>query len=688
MLQLLQHLGNGTTSLLEVPAPGPRRDAILVESRVSVVSAGTERMLVEFGRSSLFGKVRQQPERVREVWAKLQANGLGPTLEAIRSKLSQSIPLGYCNVGVVRHSGSPDFAQGDRIVSNGPHAEVISVSPVLAARIPAAVDDTSAGFVPLAAVALQGINLLSLKHGDKVVVTGLGLIGQLAVRILIARGHEVMGLDPSAERRAMAAKHGAFVSESDDPVYTVLAWTGGRGVAGVLITASTSSSTLISQAARSCAKRGRVVLVGVVGLDLKRSDFYQNEVSFQVSCSYGERDHIGPGSVRANFTEVLGYMASGSLKIGDLVTQRFKFGMATAAYDRLTRDHSALGLVLDYAGNTSLATELPARLSLSASSVFTLVGAGNYAVRTLLPKLASMGARPALIISNQGYQAILASQLFGPSATSTVESSAFTRTAPPILFVCTRHDSHAHHVVSALRADKSVWVEKPLAIKIEDLHEVEKVATKSDGMLMVGFNRRFAPAASKIREALASRPEPKIINITINAGRLEPDHWALNPELGGGRIVGEACHFVDLSRSLIGYPVSSIKCHRRDTDGQDGGCFELTFSDGSTSTIDYRTDLPPELPKEKIVISGKSWSATIHNWTRLDSVGLDISLGWCWSRAPDKGHLQALHEFIKASQGKAPPPIPLDQLLEVSKVSIWMQQLTSKADSKDNLNLQ
>ena len=673
MLQLLQHLGNGRTSLVEVPAPSPRRGALMIETKVSVVSAGTERMLVDFGRSSLLGKIRQQPERVREVWAKIRSNGLGPTIEAIRSKLSQPIPLGYCNVGIVRHSGSKDFAEGDRVISNGPHAEVISVSPRLAAKLPAQVDDTSAGFVPLAAIALQGIHLLSAKPGDKVVVTGLGLIGQLAVRLLVARGCEVMGLDPSAERRAMAAKHGAYVGETADPVAAALSWTKGKGVAGVLITASAASHAIVSQAARSCGKRGRVVLVGVVGLNLNRADFYRNEVSFQVSCSYGDRDHTGPGSVRANFEEVLAHMASGSLRVDDLVTERFSFGQAPAAYDRLTADKSALGLVLNYDARASLATEIPPATAPVSSPAFTLVGAGNFAIRTLLPAQDSIDARPSRIISNQGYQAVLAAGQFGPAVASTDESSAFAPGQPAIVFLCTRHDAHPAQAIAALQAGKSVWVEKPLALKADDLDSVAAAARSSRGILMVGFNRRFAPAAAALRSALANRTGPRKVHIMVNAGRLDPDHWTLDPVVGGGRIVGEACHFVDLSRALVGSSIASIRCIRRCTDGQDGGCFELTFADGSTSVIDYRTDLPPEVPKEQIAITGKNFSAEIHNWARLTSSGLGVSLGWPWSRAPKKGHPEALRAFLAAADGKSPPPIPLDEILEVSRAAIVMQ---------------
>ena len=665
---------------MEVPAPSHRRGVLLIRTKVSVVSAGTERMLVDFGRASLLGKIRQQPEKVREVWSKVQANGLAATVEAIRSKLSQPIPLGYCNVGLVFDSGDDAFKVGERVVSNGPHAEAVSVSSKLCAKVPSTVSDEAAAFTPLAAIALQGIHLLSLKPGDKVVVTGLGLIGQLAVRLLVARGCEVLGLDPSPERREMAKRHGAVLSDSRDPVVAALTWTKGQGVAGVLITASASSHQIVSQAARSCRRRGRVVLVGVVGLNLNRADFYRNEVSLQVSCSYGERGHTGEGSVRTNFEEVLRYLAAGQVKVDDLVTQRFALEEAGEAYNLLTADKSALGLVLDYKASAQkpLMQTLWSERAQSDARDATLIGAGNFAIRTLLPALGkvflSEGTdRLKLVVSTQGYQAVLAAGKRTTCAVSTDEAEAFSSTAPQTVFLCTRHDAHAREAIAALQAGKSVWVEKPLALNEVELAEIAEAARQSKGVLMVGFNRRFAPATSKLRQALEGKSKPKTIRISINAGRLDPEHWTLDPRTGGGRIVGEACHFVDLARALVSQSIRSIRCIRRDTDGQDGGCFELAFTDGSSAVIDYRTDLPPEVPKEHIAISGIDFTAEIHNWARLSSTGLGVSLGWPWSKAPHKGHIEALTAFLAAAEGKAPPPITLEEILQVSRTAIVMQ---------------
>jgi predicted dehydrogenase len=562
----------------------------------------------------------------------------------------------------------------------------------LVAVVPDGVSDASAAFAPLAAIALEGIDLLRVKAGDRVVVTGLGLIGQLAVRLLQALECQVLGLDPVDERRSMAERHGATVAPAGvNPVDAAMAWTKGAGVDGVLITASSSSEEIVNQAARSCRYRGRVVLVGVVGLRLNRADFYRNEISFQVSCSYGRRDHTGPGSVQANFRQVLAWMEAGRLPVDDLITHRFPFAEAGAAYDTL-RGGKAVGIVLDYRSSPGQAaradeTLLAREIVLRASDVarvdgprVALLGAGNFAVRTLLPALPRQGASLEAVVSHQGAAALLTARKFGAAWAGTDEAKLWADPGLEAVFITTRHDAHAEQAAKALAAGKHVWVEKPLAISAVDLGRIrdayQRLAAGPAGcgpVLMVGFNRRFAPIATALRAALARRSGPVEVRMTINAGRLESDHWSLNLEVGGGRIVGEGCHFIDLARFLVGAPLVSARCLRRDANGQDGGCFALRFSDGSQAKIDYRTDLPAHVPKEIIEVSGSGFSAQIHNWSRLRSRGLGgIRQGGLWSRAPRKGHAEALGAFLSAVRG-GPPPIPPGEIFEVSAWAIALQ---------------
>jgi predicted dehydrogenase/NADPH:quinone reductase-like Zn-dependent oxidoreductase len=675
--QIVQHLGSGRTELLDVPAPGPRRGRLLVRATRSLVSLGTERMLVEFGRGNWLSKARQQPEKFRAVLAKIRSDGFLATFATVRSKLAQPIPLGYCHVGQVLDAGEvPGFAAGDRVVSNSPHAEVVSATPAFAAQIPASVSDEHAAFTPLAAIALQGLRLLDAKPGETVVVMGLGLIGQLAVRLLRARGVTVIGVDPDAAKRADAKLAGALVPELGAPLATLLP----GGVAGVLITASTSSDEPVNQAARLCRRRGRVVLVGVTGLALNRADFYENEVSFQVSRSYGSADAADPSSARANFDEVLALMASGSLDVAPLLTSRHPFAASPKIYDDLRRS-GAYGLLIEYAvPNEVLARTLTgADWDSRTPGGIGIIGCGNFASRVLVPELRRQGASPSVFASANGLSAKL---LAGTSATSTTDSSALLdQPGLSTVFIATRHANHGELVRAALRAGKHVWVEKPLALTETDLDATLAVARSASGLLAVGFNRRFAPLAVRLRAALAAKAGARRFTFDINAGRLPANHWTLDSQQGGGRIVGETCHFVDLLRFLSGCAIVSVRALSRDVDGQDGGCFELHFANGDVAALNYRTDLPSNLPKEQLSVSGDSWSAEIDNWKSLRATNLSAaSAGPAWLGGParGKGHAEALATFLSAVRDGGPAPVSLDEIEEVSRWSIRMQGMKAQ----------
>ena len=670
--QIVQHLGSGRTELLDVPAPGPLRGRLLVRATRSLVSLGTERMLVEFGRGNWLSKARQQPEKFRAVLAKIRSEGFLATVSAVRSKLAQPIPLGYCHVGQVLDAGAvPGFAAGDRVVSNSPHAEVVSADPAFAARIPDGVSDDHATFTPLAAVALQGLRLVDARPGDTVVVMGLGLIGQLAVRLLRARGVTVIGIDPDEAKRADAKQAGALVPELGAPLSALLP----GGATGVLITASTSSDEPVNQAARLCRRRGRVVLVGVTGLALNRADFYENEVTFQVSRSYGSADASDPSSARANFDEVLALMASGALDVGPLLTSRHLFAAAAQIYDDLRRP-GAYGLLIEYAvPNEALVRTLPAGDWDSRTiGGIGIIGCGNFASRVLVPELRRQGASPSAFVSANGLSAKL---LAGTAATATTDVTAVLDD-PKVstVFIATRHDEHGELVRAALRAGKNVWVEKPLALTEADLDATMAVARSSSGLLAVGFNRRFAPLAVRLRAALASKSGSRCFTMDINAGRLPAGHWTLDARQGGGRIVGEACHFVDLLRFLSGSTIATARALSRDGDGQDGGCFELSFANGDIAALNYRTDLPAHLPKERIAVVGEGWSAEIDNWRSLRSQNLPSASTlptWLGGPARGKGHAEALAAFLSAVRHGGPAPVSLDEIEEVSRWSIRMQ---------------
>jgi predicted dehydrogenase len=417
-----------------------------------------------------------------------------------------------------------------------------------------------------------------------------------------------------------------------------------------------------------------VVLVGVTGLALNRADFYENEVSFQVSRSYGSADASDPSSARANFDEVLALMASGALDVAPLLTSRYPFAEAPKIYDDLRRP-GAYGLLIEYSvPNESLARTLPgADWDSRTTGGIGVIGCGNFAARVLVPALRRQGASPSVFASANGLSAKL---LAGSAATATTDTAALLdQPGLSTVFIATRHDEHGELARAALRASKNVWVEKPLALTEEDLDATMAVARSSSGLLAVGFNRRFAPLAVRLRAALAAKSGPRCFTVEINAGRLPADHWTLDPQQGGGRIVGEACHFVDLLRFLSGSAIASVHALSRDFDGQDGGCFELTFANGDVAALNYRTDLPTHLPKERISVAGEGWSAEIANWKSLHSTnlpGASALPAWLGGPSRGKGHAEALTAFLTGTSLTR-----LDEIEEISRWSIRMQGMKS-----------
>ncbi len=401
MKQILQNLRSGETRVTDVPAPGLGRNQLLIQTRATLISAGTERMLVEFGKAGLIAKARAQPDKVKQVLDKIKTDGLMPTLEAVFNRLDEPLPLGYCNAGVVLEVGAgvSEFKVGDRVISNGPHAEVVAVPTNLCAKIPDNVTDEQAAFTVLGSIGLQGIRLIKPTFGEKIVVYGMGLIGLVTVQLLRASGCEVLGVDVNAGRLAMAEKYGAVTcnAAAGDPIVAASAWTEGKGVDGVLITASAKTDEIIHNAAEMCRQRGRVILVGVIGLNIRRADFYKKELTFQVSCSYGpgrydEKYEQGGqdypmGYVRwteqRNFEAVLSALQSGSLMLDELITNRFKLDDAPAAYEKVSNDRNVLGVILEYAQQAVMAKSVtikqaPAQAASKGKATVGMIGAGNF----------------------------------------------------------------------------------------------------------------------------------------------------------------------------------------------------------------------------------------------------------------------------------------------------------------------
>jgi predicted dehydrogenase/threonine dehydrogenase-like Zn-dependent dehydrogenase len=706
MKQILQDMGKGATYIAEAPAPAVSREALLIHSTVSLISAGTERMLVDFGRASYLKKARQQPEKVRMVLDKVRTDGLMTTIEAVQSKLALPLPLGYCNVGVVAQVGTgvDGFKVGDRVVSNGPHADVVKVGKNLCARIPDGVDDESAAFVVVASIGLQGMRLAQPTLGEAFVVTGVGLIGLLTVQLLRAQGCRVLAIDFDESKLALVRQFGAETcspGQGEDPVAAGMAFSRGQGVDGVIITASTKSSDPVTQAARMSRKRGRIVLVGVTGLELNRADFYTKELSFQVSCSYGpgrydpayeEQGQDYPlGFVRwteqRNFEAILDMLATGQLNVKPLITHRFAFEEAPAAYQQLTEDKSGLGILLAYSAASAdrEVRRVPLRTGLqfdAARPVLGFIGAGNYASRMLIPAFKAAGAQFHTIVTAGGISGVIHGGKSGFAEASTDMAAMLGNTAINTTVIVTRHDTHARFVAQALSAGKHVFVEKPLAIHLEDLAEVqtayEQAHRSGPGpQLMVGFNRRFAPQVQKMKALLQAVKEPKSFLMTMNAGAIPASHWTQDAAVGGGRIIGEACHFIDLMRFLAGSPVISIQARRMgDAPGvevtQDKASITLGFADGSFGTIMYLANGAASFPKERVEVFAAGRVLQLDNFRKLRGYGWP-GFGKLNLWKQDKGQNACAAAFLQCVQGGV-PAIPSGEIFEVARVTIEAAQ--------------
>lgn len=742
MKQILQNLSSGETLLADVPAPKVRAGHLLIETEASLVSLGTEKMLIDFGKANWLDKARQQPEKVKQVLQKIKTDGLMPTIEVVRSKLDAPLPLGYCNVGRVIEVGAgvEDFQVGDRVLSNSNHAEIVCAPKNLCCKVPDGVAPKAAVYAVVGAIGLQGIRLLKPTLGETFVVMGLGLIGQLAVQILLASGCKVIGTDFDSSKCELAREWGAEaidLSQGTDAVKAAEALTGGIGVDGVLITASTKSDEPIHQAATMCRKRGRIVLVGVVGMKMQRSDFYEKELSFQVSCAYGPgrydptfeekgQDYPLPyvrWTEQRNFEAVLGLMAAGKLNTEKLTSHTYDFDEALEAYQQVGA--GAMGIVLRYAqdGNADVArqrgdgapqgvpetqwrvtdagalkaaeeqklkrviTVNPA--AAPAKAVVGVIGAGSFTSLVIVPALKKTSARLKSISSGTGVSGAHLAKKFGFENTTTDNDTIFNDPEINVVFITTRHASHGALVLQALEAGKHVFVEKPLCIHKDEMEKVEAFFNNNPGpesepttqpldhsttspLLMVGFNRRFSPLAVKMRELLSGSSSPMSMICTINAGMVPADHWTQDRDIGGGRIIGEACHFIDFCRFLAGARINNASIEimgKSDNNCNDVATIQLRFENHSTATVHYFANGNKGFPKERMEVFSEGRILQLDNFKQLKGFGFsDFKKMQLWSQ--DKGHKNEIQEWIACIEQGRPQPIALNEILEVSRAAL------------------
>jgi predicted dehydrogenase/threonine dehydrogenase-like Zn-dependent dehydrogenase len=693
MKQLLYSFKTGKFQLMDTPMPHYSDSQVRIQTRKSLISTGTEKMLINFGKANYWKKARQQPERVRQVLDKVQTDGLLPTIDAVRNKLNQPIPMGYCNAGIVQATGQyvTDFKNGDRVLSNGAHSEMVCVGHRLCVKIPDTVDDATAVFAVPGAIALQGIRLINPTLGESIVVIGLGLIGLLTVQLLRANGCRVMGLDMDLQRCQLAKTFGAetfHITEQADPVSAAINFTNNMGVDGVLITAATNSNDPISHSSQMCRKKGRIVLVGVSGLNINRTLFYEKELSFQVSCAYGPgrydplyedngQDYPLPyvrWTAQRNMEAVLELMAAGKINVEPMISHQYPFEKAQQAYDAILEPSQAsIGIILEYQNDSKKDKNIPTKIEIHLSqetskATIGMIGAGNFSAQVLLPALQKTPARLKTIASKTGVSGTYLANKFQFEKSTTDLDDIFSDPEITTIVITTRHDSHANLVLRALDCGKHVFVEKPLCLTKLELAEIkDKIRfAPNSPILMVGFNRRFSPFIQKIMHYRQSILTPLSMIMTVNAGEIPKDHWAHDMKIGGGRIVGEVCHFVDLLRYISQHPITDIHPTYMACETNDTVSIQMRFQDGSMGTIHYFANGHKRFPKERLEFFADGTIIQLDNFKRMKSFGVKIG-----SRLPhrqDKGHQGEMDAFISAIINGSGVPIPLDDIFEVMDV--------------------
>jgi predicted dehydrogenase/threonine dehydrogenase-like Zn-dependent dehydrogenase len=685
--QIIQDLQSGKTILADVPAPLVKKGCLLVKTHISLVSLGTERMLVEFGKANLIEKARQQPEKVKQVLDKIKSDGLWPTLEAVFKKLGEPLPLGYCNAGevIAVGEGVSEFKVGDRVASNGPHAEIILVPQNLAARIPENVSYEEASFTVISSIGLQGIRLVNPTFGETIVVIGLGLIGLITCQLLKANGCSVIGYDFDEAKVNLANSFGvnAFkVSTETDPVKVCMDKTHGHGVDGVIITASTKSDDVIAQAAQMSRKRGRIILVGVIGLDINRSDFYEKELSFQVSCSYGPgrydeqyeqkgQDYPLPyvrWTEKRNFQAVLEALSSGSIQVKPLITELVDLSMYESIYDQIGTSRSIASLLRYDCGKT----EHEHTISVTPSSfdkqkaVFGVIGAGNFTKMVIVPTLSKLGYNLKYIASEKGLSSTVISKKYKIAFATSDYLEILNDAEVTTVIITVRHDMHARLIMEALNAGKHVFVEKPLALSLEDIDKIEDIHRNSGKTLTVGFNRRFSPFATRAK-AMIGNSGPVQVIANMNAGFVPLNSWVHDLKVGGGRIIGEACHLIDLITFLSGSLVDEVimtSAGLNPSENTDNASILLKYKNGSLGVINYFSSGSKAYSKERVEVYSQGRTLIIDNFRRLESYGFSAR---GFSKSQDKGHFDQFKILQERLSNGGKEMIPIQEILNTSR---------------------
>lgn len=687
MKQVTQTLKSGVVEVNDVPVPTLTDKFVLVKNSASVISAGTEKTKIDMGKKNLLQKAKARPDLVKQVLNKVQTEGLKKTLQTVRSRLESPSPLGYsCSGTVVAAGGLVEGIQpGDRVACGGAdyanHAEFVAVPKNLVVKIPENVTDEEAAFTTVGSIALQGVRLAQPQLGETFLVLGLGLLGQIAVQILRANGCNVIATDLDESLIAKAETYGAIGARGDiKSICEEL--TGGHGVDGVLVCAGTSSNQPIELCGDVTRSKGRVVVVGAVRMDIPRENYFKKEISVVISRSYGpgrydpnyeENGNDYPLSYvrfteQRNMQTFLELLSQRKIEVASLITHRFDVDSADEAYQLIegAKSEPYLGIVLQYSTEPTSEIKDAARITTRTTPItksklgVSFFGAGNYATASLLPPLANTGAVEFRgLVTASGRSAVgVAKQFDFKFCAGNLDEILDSDTDAVV--VTTRHDTHASAVTSALNANKHVYVEKPLALNVEEMAAIHRAKMTSDNaQVMVGFNRRFAPSTREVVEFFSEVKSPLIVNIRVNAGSIPADHWIQDPYVGGGRIIGEGCHFVDLASALVSSQPKSVNCIGTSKANKsallnDNVSIQLTFENGSVANILYTADGSKAMAKEYVEVFGGGRSAVINDFKEAILYSGSSDKETKKLSTQDKGQKAMLNAWIKGLETGEP----------------------------------
>lgn len=690
MKQIIQNLKTGETSLEKVPVPVVKKGHVLIRTTKSLVSLGTEKMLVEFGKAGFISKARQQPDKVKMVLEKIKSDGLLPTVEAVFLKLGEPLPLGYCNVGEVAEIGDgvKGFKVGDRVASNGNHAEYVLIPENLVATIPDNVDDQEATFTVIGSIALQGIRLINPTLGETIVVYGLGLIGLLTAQLLKANGCNVIGIDVDDTKVELAISFGVDAinpASGTEPVNYIESVTNGIGADGVIITASTPSNEIISNSAKISRKRGRIVLVGVIGLNISRADFYEKELTFQVSCSYGpgryDDDYELKGNdyplpfvrwtEKRNFEAVLNAISQKNIDVKPLISEDISLDEFNKVYSNLKTSGSIASL-FSYKGEALSSESFIIKTTNFTSSAkqIGIIGAGNFTKMNMMPVLKKHKAPIKYIASSGGLSGTYIAKKYGISFSTSKYKEILVDEDISTVIITTRHNLHTPMVLEALKHKKDVFVEKPLALNNEELNKIITEYEQQNNTINVGFNRRFSPFAIKMRDLLGKSNDPINVIATMNAGNLPANLWVHDMEVGGGRIIGEACHYMDLISYLTGSKIESVNMSALGQNPEvstDNAVITLKYQNGSQGVINYFSNGHKSYSKERVEVYSQNRTLILDNFRSLKGYGFSGFNGMKGKQ--DKGHNNQFKLLVERVDKGGTPLISFEEIVNTTRAS-------------------